>query len=484
MSTSDKAVPSTSSQGSGKKPSISSSDLDYEDESGIEYELLKECADEPSQEGNISSVQTYEHKKSTSTKEQDTRKVISIDEYRSRKVEEKQIQDMQEAIANLICTAGYQSLLKEVRGSFSNPVESLHEMTRLIRLNSEPCNFEESGLQDMDDRVNEADLVQEHRGGNPEEEKQQDGEVMENLLPVEERLVKKKGNPDAGEGDGGMQLVDEGVDGLETVGKKADKNPEVDVDGAAHMEEELIVKLKRVEEKGENVKRRTKRTSKSTEKDWGKSENRKHGTKQNKGSEKRKRGMKHSESSEKTMHGESEKKERCREKQDERSEILRPVKKVDSDSGDGQGLVIREILGLVDGKGTEENQNVEDADVTLDLVDGEGAENIPDETQKEVVTGVMLGPVDGAKEIWEDHGKRNQDEEDADVTLDLVDGEGAENLPDENQKEVVTGVKRVLWMEWKRYGRIMGRGTRMKRMERPRWWKEARRPQLQITGKT
>ena len=54
---------------------------------------------------------------------------------------------------------------------------------------------------------------------------------------------------------------------------------------------------------------------------------------------------------------------------------------------------------------------------------------------------MKLGPVDGAKEIWEDHGKRNQDEEDADVTLDLVNGEGAENLPDENQKEVVTGVK-------------------------------------------
>ena len=147
--------------------------------------------------------------------------------------------------------------------------------------------------------------------------------------------------------------------------------------------------------------------------------------KQNKGSEKRKRGMKHSESSEKTKHGmkpngESEKKERCREKQDEISEKLRPVKKVDSDSGDGQGMVTMEIL---------------------DLVDGGGAENIPDQTQKEVVAGVKLGPVDGAKEIWEDHGKRNQDEEDADVTLDLVDGEWAENIPDENQKEVVTGVK-------------------------------------------
>ena len=67
---------------------------------------------------------------------------------------------------------------------------------------------------------------------------------MENLLPAEERLVKKKRNPDAGEGDGGMELVDEGVDGLETVGKKADKNPEVDVDGAAHIKKELIVKLK------------------------------------------------------------------------------------------------------------------------------------------------------------------------------------------------------------------------------------------------
>ena len=121
-----------------------------------------------------------------------------MDEYRSLEVEEKQIQDMQEAIANLICTAGYQSLLKEVRGSFSNPVESLHEMMRLIRLNSEPCTFEESGLQDMDDRVNKADLMQEHPGGNLEEEKQQDGEVMENLLPAEERLIKKKGNPDAG----------------------------------------------------------------------------------------------------------------------------------------------------------------------------------------------------------------------------------------------------------------------------------------------
>ena len=113
-STTDKSAPSTSSKASGKKPSISSSDLDYEDESGIEYELLEECAYEPSQEGNISSVETHEHEKSASTKEQDTRKVISVDKYRSRKVEEKQIQDMQEAIANLICTAGYKSLLKEV----------------------------------------------------------------------------------------------------------------------------------------------------------------------------------------------------------------------------------------------------------------------------------------------------------------------------------------------------------------------------------
>ena len=204
-----------------------------------------------------------------------------------------------------------------------------------------------------------------------------------------------------------MQLVAEGVDGLYTVGKKADKNPEVDVDGPAHIEKELIVKLKRVDEKGDNVKRMTKRTLKSTEKDQGKAENKKHGTKQNKGSEIRKRPMKHSESSKKTKHGmkpngESEKKERCREKQDERSDKLRPVKRVDSDSGNGQGMVTREILGLVDGKGTEENRNEEEADVTLDLVDWEGVENIPDETQKEVVTGVKFGPVDGAKEIWEE----------------------------------------------------------------------------------
>ena len=66
-STSDKAVPRKSFQGSRNKPSISSSDLDYEDESGIEYELLEECADKPSQEGNMSSVETHEHEKSAST---------------------------------------------------------------------------------------------------------------------------------------------------------------------------------------------------------------------------------------------------------------------------------------------------------------------------------------------------------------------------------------------------------------------------------
>ena len=85
-------------------------------------------------------------------------------EYHSRKVEEKQIRDMQEAIANLICMAGHRSLLKKVQGSFFNPVESLHKMTRLIRLNSEPHNLEESGLQEMDGGVKCASLGQLDRG--------------------------------------------------------------------------------------------------------------------------------------------------------------------------------------------------------------------------------------------------------------------------------------------------------------------------------
>ena len=91
-----------------------------------------------------------EHEQSADTKEQDTQKVIPMAEYRSRKVEDKQIQDMQEAIVNLISIVGYQSLLKEVQISFSNPIESLHEMTRLIWLNLEHGNL--SGLQEMDDR--------------------------------------------------------------------------------------------------------------------------------------------------------------------------------------------------------------------------------------------------------------------------------------------------------------------------------------------
>ena len=66
-STSDKAVPSKSFQGSRNKPSISSSDLDYEDESAIEYELLEECDDKQSQKGNMSSVETHDHEKSAST---------------------------------------------------------------------------------------------------------------------------------------------------------------------------------------------------------------------------------------------------------------------------------------------------------------------------------------------------------------------------------------------------------------------------------
>ena len=81
------------------------SDLDYEFGSGTEYELLEESV-----EANSSSVSEH----STGTQEKDTRRVISMDEYRSRKVDDKRIEEMQEAVASLVATAGYQSLLEDV----------------------------------------------------------------------------------------------------------------------------------------------------------------------------------------------------------------------------------------------------------------------------------------------------------------------------------------------------------------------------------
>ena len=54
--------------------------------------------------------------------------------------------------------------------------------------------------------------MQEDRGRKPEEETQRDGEVVESLAPVEECLVKRKGNSDGVKGDVGMQSQDEGLE--------------------------------------------------------------------------------------------------------------------------------------------------------------------------------------------------------------------------------------------------------------------------------
>ena len=73
-------------------------------------------------------------------------------------------------------------------------------------------------------------------------------------------------------------------------------------------------------------------------------------------------------------------------------------------------MIPRDISGLVDGKGTEQNWNEEDADVTSDLVNREGAEEKLGKKQDEDNEDVTLGPVDGEKAISEDHGKKNQDD--------------------------------------------------------------------------
>ena len=152
------------------------SDLDYEFGSSSEYELLEESA-----KANSSSVSEH----STGTQDQDTRWVISMDEYCSRKVVDKKIEEMQEAVANRITTAGYQSLLEDLQSSFSNPVESLNELTKRIRLTLEPCTVETSGSKEIGEA---ADPVQD-RGREHQEEAQQPGEVAESLKAAEECLL-------------------------------------------------------------------------------------------------------------------------------------------------------------------------------------------------------------------------------------------------------------------------------------------------------
>ena len=70
---------------------------------------------------------------------------------------------MQEAIASLISTAWYQS-------TFSNPVASLHDITRRIKLSLEPQNLWEAGTQEMQEKAEEAQ--EEHWELEPEQKVQ------------------------------------------------------------------------------------------------------------------------------------------------------------------------------------------------------------------------------------------------------------------------------------------------------------------------
>ena len=281
---SSSAVPSTSFSKPEKTASTSScdpnSDLDHDLDSGTEYEIVEESSEEQSTEAKSAS-NTLGHQYSTGVMEQDSRRVISIEDYRTRKIEERQVEEMQEAIATLISTAGYQSLLKEVRQSFSSPVESLHEITRRIKLTLDPRNLEESGTQEGEEKA-----VEGHRASESEDH---------SIDTVQHQSVEK--DPELHVNGDKVTSDKVSVDG--EYGNSA-KESELEVtmsqeaqacnDNSVMMEKELIVKLMRVDEQGENEKMKTKRKLKSTEKDHRRSGKRKHGVKHSKVAEKRKHG--------------------------------------------------------------------------------------------------------------------------------------------------------------------------------------------------
>ena len=423
---SSSAVPSTSFSKPEKTASTSScdpnSDRDHDLDSGTEYEIVEESSEEQSTEAKSAS-NTLGHQYSTGVMEQDSRRVISIEDYRTRKIEERQVEEMQEAIATLISTAGYQSLLKEVRQSFSSPVESLHEITRRIKLTLDPRNLEESGTQEGEEKA-----VEGHRASESEDH---------SIDTVQHQSVEK--DPELHVNGDKVTSDKVPVDG--EYGNSA-KESELEVtmsqeaqacnDNSVMMEKELIVKLMRVDEQGENEKMKMKRKLKSTEKDHMRSGKRKHGVKHSKVAEKRKHGVKHSKVAEKRKHGRSEKKERRGEKEEERSEKSKS-EKLDSGSRDALRTISREMTSLAGRGEVEQNQDEEDAAVTSGLPDGMGAEEIFDDNRVEETEDVTSGLPDGmgAEEILDD----NRVEEAEDVTLCPVDGEGAVEILDENRVE-------------------------------------------------